>query len=324
MVHHRGVHPAIRPLANRWLYALKPKSWPKLLVPAVLGQVIGFCTTGTLDLGGLAIGLGCTVLLLIYIVLLNDYGDMEVDTLKRSLFPEGCSPKTIPDGVLDETSVLLGGLGAGVMVVAVALCGELYVGRPGLMLAGALCVLPLMLYTFAPARLNYRGGGEFLEMVGVGLMLPGLNALAQGGSFASPLLLVLAPGLMLLALASAIASGLSDEVSDERGGKCTFVTEFGNSTARSTVENLVLGAALMWSVGARLHPDVVTPVLLTPAAVVLLLCWREMVKVSPHARTSAFIQLARYKLWLHRGIWGSGLVLAVMLLTMHVFRGAGL
>ncbi len=294
-----------------------------MLVPAVLGQVLGWCSTGTLSLGGLAVGLTCTLLLVIYIVLLNDYGDMEVDTLKRSLFPDGCSPKTIPDGVLHETSVLLAGAGAGAMAVAVALCGELYVGRPGLFLAGIFCVLPLICYTFPPLRLNYRGGGEFLEMVGVGLVLPGFNALAQGGVFAPPLLLVLAPGLMLLALASAIASGLADEISDERGGKCTFVTEFGNATARSTIENLVLGAALMWSIGARLHPDVLSPILLTPAAVVLLLCWREMVKVSSHAQTSAFAVIKRYKTWLHRGIWGGGLMLTAVLLMVQLYRMAG-
>ncbi|MGB1015743.1 MAG: prenyltransferase [Nannocystaceae bacterium] len=317
------MHPATRSLPKRWLYALKPASWAKLLVPALLGQVIGWCASGSFSGGGLAVGMACTLLMLVYIVLLNDYGDMEVDTLKRSLFPDGCSPKTIPDGVLHETSVLLAGLGAGAMVVAVAICGELFLDRPGLGLCGALCVVPLILYTFAPLRLNYRGGGEFLEMIGVGLLLPGFNALAQGGLWMPPLFLVLAPGLMLLALASAIASGLSDEVSDERGGKCTFVTEFGNASARSAIENLMLGGSLLWSVGARLHPEILSPLLVTPAAVVVLLCWQQMVKVSPRARTSAFHPIKRYKQWLHRGIWGSGIALALVLLVAHLILPSG-
>ncbi|MEB3327874.1 MAG: hypothetical protein VKQ33_01435 [Candidatus Sericytochromatia bacterium] len=35
-----------------------------------------------------------------FIVPLDDWADARVDRLKREMFPTGCSPKTIPDGVL--------------------------------------------------------------------------------------------------------------------------------------------------------------------------------------------------------------------------------
>ena len=43
------VHPAELPQPARWWYALKPGSWPKLVVPALLGQAIGVSAAGASD-----------------------------------------------------------------------------------------------------------------------------------------------------------------------------------------------------------------------------------------------------------------------------------
>ena len=310
-MHHPNVHPALRPLPQRWLYALKLAGWPKLLVPAVLGQVLGAVSSGEVCWAGLAIGLGFTVCQLLYIVLLNDWGDVEVDTLKRRMFPSSGSPKTIPDGVLHAQSLWLAGVGAAVMAIAVGLCGELTLPRPGLMLGAVGCVTLFWSYTFPPLRLNYRGGGEFLGMLGVGLAIPWFNAYAQGGELFPEPLVVVMPGLWMLALASAIASGLADEQSDRRGGKVTYVSEYGNSAARAAVENLVIAGALLWSFASRLAPDLLPPIIATPAVVVTLLCWRELVAHSARAGTNQFAAIRRYKQWLRRAIWGGTLTVAI-------------
>src|SRR5689334_4070582 len=78
------------------LSALKPGSWPKLLVPMVLGQTLGAAEAGRLSLGGLATGVAFTAADAVFIVLSNDWADREVDALKRRLFPSAGSPKTIP------------------------------------------------------------------------------------------------------------------------------------------------------------------------------------------------------------------------------------
>ena len=66
------MHPAFLPLPRRLLYALKPASWPKLLVPMVVGQALGVMSSGTWSWGGAAVGLAFTVAMLCYLVLLND------------------------------------------------------------------------------------------------------------------------------------------------------------------------------------------------------------------------------------------------------------
>ena len=59
------------------------------------------------------------------------------------------------------------------------------------------------------------------------------------------------PGLVAMALASAIASGLADEDSDRAGAKVTLTTELGNSAARNVVESAIMAGALLWFWFAR-------------------------------------------------------------------------
>ena len=169
---------------GRWFYAFKPASWPKLLVPAFFGQVLGMDPNRGLDLPAFAWGLAFTVLGLGFIVLLNDWGDREVDTVKRTMFPDGGSPKTIPDQILGSRAVGLAGLSLGVVTLLVAAGAEVALGRRFAFEAGLACMLVFVAYTLPPIRLNYRGGGELLEMVGVGAALPLYNAYLQGGAIA--------------------------------------------------------------------------------------------------------------------------------------------
>ncbi len=312
------MHPAFLPLPRRFLYALKPASWPKLLIPAGLGQVLGVLSVDAWSWGGAAIGLGFTALALAYTVLLNDWFDVRVDAIKRQMFPDAGAPKTIPDAILHPQTVLLAGIGAGLCAAATGLCGELMLGRVGLGLAGVLCLGLLLLYSAPPLRFNERGLGEVVEAIGVGALLPWFNAYAQSGRVAAPELLLVLPGMVALALASAIASGLADEESDRAGAKSTITTQLGNAGARSAVEHSVMAGAVMWALAARVGHGLVSPFAFSAALVVLLWLWRGLAAASPYALTNAFPAIARYKQQLHRTIWGSVSTLALALLLLRL------
>lgn len=314
------VHPALLPTHLRWLYALKPGSWPKLLVAAALGQGIGVATTGVIDLRGLLVGGLFTVLLLAFIVLINDWGDQDVDEIKRRLYPDGCSPKTIPDGVLDPGAVLLAGVGAGVLAIAVAGFAELWLDRAGLAMMALSCLGLLVLYTLPPLRLNYRGGGELLEMLGVGLLLPWWNAIAQGGE-PSPATIVVLPAFALLCLSSALASGLADEHSDRLGGKKTFTTMFGPDAVRQSVEGLVVGAILVWGGLPWLAPQAARLWMVLPVVVVMSI---DLFELWAHDHSVGDPMHRRYKYRLHQCIWRGGLMMTAMLcLAGLVGAGSG-
>lgn len=294
--------------ASRWWFALKPASWPKLLVPMALGQAIGIDALGRVSLAGLAIGVSFTILDLAFVVLINDWGDQQVDRVKRAMYPSSTA-KTIPDRVLPERAVLAAGLLAGLLAIAVGFAGEIALGRPwmGAMAIGALVLF--VAYTLPPLRLNYRGGGEILEALGVGVVLPWINAYAQSGRALPPGLSVL-PGLAILSLSSAIASGLSDERSDRRGGKRTITTMIGNPLARRAIEALAVIGPVVWGITAWIGAPGTPTLPLLAAAGVALLSLGPVRAGSAAAETDAFDAQRSYKGALHRLIWESSLVLA--------------
>ena len=298
----------------RWWYALKPASWPKTWVPALLGQALGVAHQGTLNVVALAIGLGLCVGLTASIVLLNDWADQRVDAIKRTMFPDGCSPKTIVDGVLSARAVLNGGLLSVALTFGLAALGQQWLPRPLLLTAVFGCAFVFVAYSLPPLSLNYRGGGELLEMIGVGAALPLLQMYVQGGEVTASAFVVVA-GYSAFSLGSAVASGLSDEQSDQRGGKTTLVTVFGNGPARVVVEMAVAAGALTWLSGAVMHPELLAWWAVIPP--LGLVAWNLLAlrAASDTAITNAFAAQARYKRYLHRAIWHGGATMALMLLV---------
>ncbi|WP_437485273.1 prenyltransferase [Sorangium sp. So ce1014] len=307
----------------RWWYALKPASWPKVLVPAVCGQAVGAAVAGRVSAGALAFGALWMIADVAFVVLLNDWGDREVDALKRRMFPDGCSPKTIPDGILPARALLLAGLGAGAAALIVAVGAGIALDRPLLLPLAAVGLLVFAAYTLPPLRLNYRGGGELLEMIGVGGVLPLLHAYAQCGAWAPAWLVALLPGLLALALASALASGLSDEQSDRAGGKRTVTALLGNAISRRVTEALAGLGPLLW-LGAPLVAGGAPPTWsVAPAAAVALWFRERLVEKSPEAVTNAFAAQAAYKLELHRAIWWGTAALSAAVLAAGLVAGGG-
>lgn len=297
---------------ERWAYALKPASWPKLLVPTLFGQVLGALSVGALS--GIAVGWGLvfTVAGLGFIVLLNDWGDQRVDTVKREMFPEGCSPKTIPDGILPSRAVAVAGAVLGFVAIAAAAGAQSVLGRPWALVAGISCMAIFAAYTLPPIRLNYRGGGEWLEMLGVGIALPLYNAYLQAGTIELGVWPWIV-GFAFLSLASGVASGLSDEESDRRGGKRTLASVRGNHAARRVTEVCVLLGSAVWAVGALVEPRWVMPWAVLPALVIVVWRFIQMRRMSATAVTNAFGAQGRYKRFLHAAIWHSTLVATLVL-----------
>jgi 1,4-dihydroxy-2-naphthoate octaprenyltransferase/chlorophyll synthase len=250
----------------------------------------------------------------LFVVFLNDWGDRRVDRIKRQMFPDDCSPKTIPDEILPARAVLGAGIFAGLLALGIAGYAQITLDRSGV-LAAAVGMLALFVpYTFTPLRLNYRGGGEWLEGLGIGVALPCFHLFLQSGELWLRSLWLL-PGFAMLALASAVASGLADEQSDRRGGKRTYVSEYGNRAARALIERLVLAACLVWALSMRLSGVIPAP-LGALAIVVVLVNWRRMRAVSHEAKTNAFEAQRLYKHFLHQAQWRSATLVSVVLIVL--------
>jgi 1,4-dihydroxy-2-naphthoate octaprenyltransferase/chlorophyll synthase len=244
---------------------------------------------------------------------MNDFLDQKVDTIKRNLYPNSGSLKTIPDGILPAKQLLIVGLIAGIFAVLISVIVEIEFDRNYFSVLGIFCLIIFLLYSGPPIRLNYLGGGEILEMLGVGLVLPYCNFYFQSGQFEIPYSYTLFTSSLLFALASAIASGLSDEVSDRKGGKKTCVTKFGNFHSK----NLILFFSFTGSV----------ILLLTPFYQPEILSWFEMIfflgfniflllnifQLKKNAVTDAFLDIQKFKTKLHLLIWGNFIFVSILL-----------
>ena len=116
-------------ILRRWIIALKIASWPKLLIPFLWGQSLGFYYNHEFKIYFFLIGCIFTFFLIATIVLLNDFFDERVDAIKRRLYPNAGSLKTIPDGILGKKSILGTGIFSSIIVLCLSIYLELFLFR---------------------------------------------------------------------------------------------------------------------------------------------------------------------------------------------------
>ncbi|WP_053404704.1 prenyltransferase [Persicobacter sp. CCB-QB2] len=298
-----------------WIKVLKINSWPKILVPFILGQLMGIHYSGQILWTPLLFGSIFAVSGVIFIVVVNDLGDFKVDKIKRQMFPEGCSPKTLPDNILSARQLkMAAALSMIIGFSAAFLAGKhIALGKEAFLMA-IICCLTFVAYTLPPIKLNYRGGGEILEMLGVGALLPLFSAYLQAGTLAIPSARIILPVTLLLSLSSALASGLSDELSDIKGKKNTFTTLFGNQRVRQAIHWLWIMALAFWIISYFFswHLPFIIHLI---GAVIILWYGRKVLQLSPFAQTNQFKAINAFKQELHIGIWASMLIIGLLLLA---------
>lgn len=286
---------------TKWCYAAKIDSWPKILIPYIFGHCLGLGNSKEQDWTLLFIGSLCIIPFITAICFLNDYSDSEVDTIKRTLFPSSCSPKTIPDGILSKKSL---GLAGTFSIFTYLLCCSIIgysFSRPLFPFLAFFHVGILYCYSFGLVRLNYRGGGEILEALGVGLLLPYSGAYLQSGATWDSQYWIMA-GWFPLALSSALASGLSDEDSDRIGGKSTFTTIFGNQKVRHAIITCIWVGVTVSICLCMQHGK--WPILINFVPLAWIYgSYKKLSSICPQAKTRAFAEQKILKKNLHDLLW---------------------
>lgn len=213
-----------------WIQASRPLAQVNVALPLVFGQALAFSHTGVLDVGLVAWVFIFGVLDQLFIVYSNDVADFESDRANETfnLYSGGSR-------VLIQGKVTRRQLGVAAVLAALAMGGlclglTLAYDRPGT-LALWLIALGLMgAYSFPPLRLSYRGGGEVLQGLGIGQVLPLFGYYAQTGQFELPATALLGP--VLLGIAGNITTALPDHPSDAKTHKRTVPVIWGQRPAR--------------------------------------------------------------------------------------------
>ncbi|WP_437676589.1 prenyltransferase [Sorangium sp. So ce131] len=229
-----------------WLKASRLASQPSIALPLLFGQLVAARPSGrraALDLGALAAVHLFGLLDQLFIVYANDVADQETDRRNRTATPFSGGSRVLVEGRLSPRALAAAAVACAAGLVAVSAGLAAARGAPLLVPLALLALLLLWAYSYPPLRLSYRGGGELLQMVGVGAVLPLYGYLAQGGApahFPWALLVFLLPSH----LGCAIATALPDEPSDRESGKRTFPVRVGGERA-AVVIALLNGLSLL-------------------------------------------------------------------------------
>ncbi len=230
-----------------WIKASRLPSQSYIALPLVLGQLIAYAHQGSLDPYVFVLVQLFGVFDQLYIVYANDYADRETDAANDTFTIFSGGSRVLVDGALRPEQLRR----ASILMAALAMATGVTLGVwrgtwavPALQAAG---LTLLWMYSYPPVRLSYRGGGEALQMLGVGLILPLVGFVAQTGGFQGfpwAWLAILLP----LQLGCAMCTALPDEPSDRATQKRTLAVHLGNTGAKVAIVALHTFALGMWFV----------------------------------------------------------------------------
>jgi len=225
---------------SAWIQASRLPSQSYIFFPILLGTgLYGFITGNSISLGFALLAQLYGLLLQLYIVYANDYADAEIDGANTTYNIFSGGSRVIPEGKLTRKEL---GVGAVVVISLNVLLGILLLTTQTRPLALPLILISFLLlwmYSFPPVKLSYRGGGEFLQVLGVGVVLPLMGWIMQAGDltgFPWHWLLFIIP----LDMAAALTTTIPDEPSDRVANKLTFSARFGYQPIMVTVISLYL------------------------------------------------------------------------------------
>lgn len=238
-------------MIRTWLKAARLPSQSYIALPLLLGQVLAWAATDTWSWTVFALVQLFGITDQLYIVWANDYADRDTDAQNNTFTIFSGGSRVLVDQSLSPKT-LLRAAQAMVLLSVILLATLAYLVNPLIFPIGVTGLILLWAYSFKPLMLSYRGGGELLQTLGVGLVLPLIGYMAQGGDlfgFPWDYLAILLP----LNLATAIATALPDVPSDSASNKRTIPVKFGLEMAIWLIVGLVIAASALhvWLLGER-------------------------------------------------------------------------
>jgi 1,4-dihydroxy-2-naphthoate octaprenyltransferase len=219
-----------------WVRAARPLAQANMAAPIAVGVAYAAGMGAPVEGWMLATCAAFSVLDHLFIVFANDYADRHTDTLERTLFSGGSG--VLVEGALKPASVRRAAL--------LSAGGLLWLGawtlerRPLLLIAAVAALALLQLYSYRPARLSFRGGGELLQGLGLGVVLPFVGDYVVRADASGPSALFLP--MFLWGVAGNITTAIPDVDADRAAQKRTLAVTLGEARARLLGTGLLLAS----------------------------------------------------------------------------------
>lgn len=189
----------------------------------------------------------------LYIVYANDWADVDADENNDTYNIFSGGSRVIVQGQLSRTAVGRAAVIAAVLAAATGVGLSFVHGSAMPLLLMVAGIALLYGYSYPPFRMNYRGGGEALQMIGVGAVIPLVGYGAHSGSLVGFPWIVLAVTLPI-SLGCAIGRSLPDEPSDRTSREQTASVILGPTQAQVIATVLCGASLLVWVLTAVPEP----------------------------------------------------------------------
>jgi 1,4-dihydroxy-2-naphthoate polyprenyltransferase len=157
----------------------------------------------------------------LFIVFANDAVDWQSDLQNRTFNLYSGGSRVVPEGKLTPRALAFAAFGVSILLSALAAGVGFGLEQPLLFFFVAATVGLVWAYNFPPLRFAYRGRGELLQAIGVGVVLPAAGFYLQCGALKSLPWPALFPSF-LLAWAGNLLTSLPDYPSDFATSKNTY------------------------------------------------------------------------------------------------------
>jgi 1,4-dihydroxy-2-naphthoate octaprenyltransferase len=227
--------------------AARPLAHANIAPPILFGQALAVATTGRFSWTALVIAQAFGIVDHLLIVLVNDWADREADALNTKPTPFSGGSRVLPEGLVAPQTIAALAVSCALVLIAGSIAlASLVPLLPWLALAALVLIA---LYSLAPVRLSYRGGGELLQGLGVGVVLPLVGLAAQGAPIDLRTLAMLVP-TFVLGVGGNVLTSIPDAEADHAADKRSPAARWGAHRARLAsialhAAGLVLGALLL-------------------------------------------------------------------------------
>lgn len=267
--------------ARVWLRALRPLAHGNLAPPILLGQALSVAAGWPFDPLAFCLAHAFGLADHAFIVFANDLADHETDADNTTPTPVSGGSRVVPQGLLTPAALARAASWSAAALLGVSLVGALLMSRPLAPLFALAALGLLWAYSHGP-RLSYRGGGELLQGLGLGVVLPLWGFYAQAGTLGRAPWAALGP-LVLLHAVGNVLTALPDLPSDARAHKRTWPVRVGEATARRhvlvglTLALLGVGLVVLRHAGALAACAVLAP----PCVALVVACGLRRHRVLP-------------------------------------------
>jgi 1,4-dihydroxy-2-naphthoate octaprenyltransferase len=253
-----------------WLQAARPLAHANIAPPLLFGQALAYATSGTFDVRTFALVQLFGLFDHLFIVFANDAADYRVDMANTTYNRYSGGSRVVPEGKLVPRQLATASMFALLAMATLSMYFVFIELRMFMLVVCAGATGLLWAYSFEPLKLSYRGAGEWVQALGVGVVLPFVGFYAQSGRFFSTPWIAFVPTL-LLGYASNLTTGLPDTPSDRDGGKRTFSVRRGERLTRHVSVFAIAIACAVFPVTQGLTG--LGPTIAAVAAPMALLLW---------------------------------------------------